>query len=187
VDRGGPEFKTEWNQIYNNARVYTPEDKTVQTPNSDTPYSFVGAELRAEPLVLTVPAIPRDRYYALQFIDMYTFNFAYVGTRATGDGVGSYLLTGPGWKGETPRGITLVIPSETNFVLVLYRTQLFNPGDIGNVARIQSGYTVQPLSQFLNTPAPASAPSRTNRIGCQRRVVSFFWSCAFVLAEARGD
>jgi hypothetical protein len=45
VDRANPEFKTTWNQIYNTARVYTPADKAVQTPNSDTPYSFIGADL----------------------------------------------------------------------------------------------------------------------------------------------
>src|SRR5688572_10217317 len=53
VDRGGPEYKAAWNTIYNNARVYTPDDKAIQTPNSDTPYSYVGADLRAEPLVFT--------------------------------------------------------------------------------------------------------------------------------------
>ena len=98
VDRGGPEFKAPWNTIVNNARVYTPDDKAIQTPNSDTPYSYVGADLRAEPLVLTVPAVEKGRYYSLQFIDMYTFNFAYVGSRATGNGAGSYLLAGPRWR-----------------------------------------------------------------------------------------
>ena len=72
----------------NKARVYTPDDKAIQTPNSDTPYSLLGADLRAEPLVLTVPAIEQGRYYSLQFIDMYTFNFAYVGSRATGNDAG---------------------------------------------------------------------------------------------------
>ena len=79
VDRGDPEFKGPWNTVVNNARVSTPDDKAIQTPNADTPYSFLGADLRAEPLVITVPAIEKDRYYSLQFIDMYTFNFAYVG------------------------------------------------------------------------------------------------------------
>ena len=103
VDRGSPEFKASWNTIVNNARVYTPDDKAIQTPNSDTPYSYVGADLRAEPLVLTVPAVEKGRYYSLQFIDMYTFNFAYVGSRATGNGAGSYLLAGPRWKGQRPK------------------------------------------------------------------------------------
>ena len=46
-----------------------PTDTAIQTPNSDTPYSAVGADLRTEPLVLTVPPIEQDRYYSLQFID----------------------------------------------------------------------------------------------------------------------
>ncbi len=115
VDKADPEYKTGWNQLYNTARVYTPDDKAIQTPNSDTPYSFVGADLRAEPLVFTVPAIAKERYYSLQFIDMYTFNFAYVGSRATGNEAGSYLLAGPGWKGDTPKGIKSVIRSETSW------------------------------------------------------------------------
>lgn len=159
ADRGSPEFKASWNTLVNNARVYTPEDKAIQTPNSDTPYSYVGADLRAEPLVFTVPEVKKGRYYALQFIDMYTFDFAYVGSRATGNGAGSYLLAGPKWKGEKPKGIKSVIRSETEFAFVLYRTQLFNPGDIENVKKIQARYKVQPLSAFLGRPAPAAPPA----------------------------
>ncbi len=159
VDRGGSEFKANWNTLFNNARVYTPDDKSIQTPNSDTPYSYVGVDLRAEPVVFTVPAVEKGRYYSLQFIDMYTFDFAYVGSRATGNGAGSYLLAGPKWKGRKPKGIKAVIRSETEFVFVLYRTQLLNPADIENVKKIQAGYKVQTLSQFLGTPAPAAAPA----------------------------
>ncbi|TKV71869.1 DUF1254 domain-containing protein [Bradyrhizobium elkanii] len=159
VDRNGSEYKAPWNTLYNNARVYTPDDRAIQTPNSDTPYSYVGADLRAEPLVFTVPAVEKSRYYSLQFIDQYTFNFAYVGSRATGNGPGSYLLAGPGWKGETPKGIAAVLRSETDFAFVLYRTQLLGPDDIDNVKKVQAGYKVQPLSQFLGKPAPAAAPA----------------------------
>jgi hypothetical protein len=159
VDRAGPEFKAPWNTLFNTARVFTPDDKAIQTPNSDTPYSFLGADLRAEPLVITVPVIDKERYYALQFIDMYTFNFAYVGSRATGGDTGSFLLAGPNWNGETPRGIKKVIRSETEFAFILYRTQLFGPTDIDNVKKIQAGYKVTPLSQFLGEPAPSTAPA----------------------------
>src|SRR6266403_4268657 len=64
VDSKNPEFKAPWNQIHNEPQVYTPADKAIQTPNSDTPYSFVGMDLRAEPIVLTVPAIEKQRYYS---------------------------------------------------------------------------------------------------------------------------
>jgi len=156
VDRGSPEFKASWNNLINNARVYTPDDKAIQTPNSDTPYSYVGADLRAEPLVFTVPEVEKGRYYSLQIIDMYTFNFAYVGSRATGNATGSYLLAGPKWSGDKPEGIKSVIRSETEFAFVLHRTQLFNPGDIENVKKIQAGYKVQTLSAFLGKAAPAA-------------------------------
>ena len=159
VDRSSAEYKAPWNQISNTARVYTPADKAIQTPNSDTPYSSVGADLRAEPLVLSVPAVEKGRYYSLQFIDMYTFNFAYVGSRSTGNDAGSFLLAGPSWKGDKPKGVKAVIRSETDFAFVLYRTQLFNPADIENVKKIQAGYKVQTLSSYLKQPPPTAAPA----------------------------
>lgn len=158
VDKENPEYKGGWNEIHNTARVYTPADTAIQTPNSDTPYSAVGADLRSEPLVLTVPPIEQDRYYSLQFVDGYTSNFAYVGSRTTGNGGGRYLLAGPGWQGEKPEGIDEVIRSDTDLAFVLYRTQLFEPSDIENVKQIQARYQVAPLSVFLNQPAPAPAP-----------------------------
>src|SRR3954465_10011657 len=86
VDTKNPEYKAPWNHLVNTPRVYTPTDTAIQTPNSDTPYSRLGLDLRAEPLVLTVPPIEKERYFSIQFIDAYTFNFAYVGSRATGNG-----------------------------------------------------------------------------------------------------
>jgi hypothetical protein len=159
VDSQNKEFKAPWNQIVNIARVYTPEDKAVQTPNSDTPYSFVGMALRAEPIVLTVPAIEKKRYYSIQLIDLYTHNFAYIGSRTTGNEAGRFLIAGPRWKGETPKGIKKVLRSETDLVLAGYRTQLFNPADLDNVKKIQAGYKAEPLSKFLGKPAPAPAPA----------------------------
>ena len=85
VDSGSPEFKAPWNQLKNIPRVYTPDDTAVQTPNSDTPYSMLGLDLRAEPMVLTVPAIGQERYFSIQLIDLYTYNFDYIGSRATGN------------------------------------------------------------------------------------------------------
>jgi hypothetical protein len=158
VNRDDPEYKGDWNQIHNTARVYTPADTAVQTPNSDTPYSAVGADLRTEPLVLTVPPIEQDRYYSLQFVDLYTYNFDYVGSRTTGNGGGKYLLAGPNWKGAPPEGIDKVIRSDTDLALVLYRTQLLGPSDLDQVTKIQDGYQVTPLSTYLNQPAPPPAP-----------------------------
>jgi len=158
VDRDSPEFKAPWNQLVNTPRVYTPEDKTIQTPNSDTPYSFIGLDLRAEPMVLTVPQIDKKRYFSIQLIDLYTYNFDYIGSRATGNDGGSFLIAGPGWTGEAPAGIAKVFRAETELILAGYRTQLFDPGDLDNVKQIQAGYKAQPLSEFLGQPPAPPAP-----------------------------
>jgi hypothetical protein len=159
VDRASPEYKGSWNQIVNIPRVYTPADTAIQTPNSDTPYSMLGADLRAEPLVLTVPAMEKERYFSVQLIDYYTFNFDYIGTRTTGNNGGSFLLAGLGWKGETPKGIDKVFRCETELAFLIYRTQLFDPSDLDNVKKVQSGYKVQTLSAFLGQSAPRAAPA----------------------------
>ncbi len=154
VDENNAEYKAPLNQIKNMARVYTPADKAIQTPNSDTPYSMLGLNLIAEPMVLTVPKIETGRYFSIQFIDAYTFNFDYAGSRTTGNDGGVFLVAGPNWQGETPEGITKVIKAETEFVIAAYRTQLFNPADLENVKNIQAGYKAEPLSAYLGKPAP---------------------------------
>src|ERR1700732_3853957 len=159
VDKATPEYKGPWNQIWNSARLYTPADTAIQTPNSDTPYSFIGADLRSEPLVLTVPAMEKERYFSVQLIDYYTFNFDYIGTRTSGNGGGSFLLAGPGWKGDAPKGVKKVFRCETELAFPTYRTQLFDPADIENVKKVQAGYKVQTLSAFLGQPAPKAAPA----------------------------
>ncbi|SFO86025.1 Uncharacterized conserved protein [Mesorhizobium sp. NFR06] len=159
INRKSPEFKGPWNQLVNIPRVYTPDDKAVQTPNSDTPYSMIGLDLRAEPIVLTVPSMEKDRYFSIQLVDLYTYNFDYIGSRTTGNDGGSFLIAAPGWKGKPPKGVTKVIRSQTELVLGIYRTQLFRPGDLDNVKKIQAGYKAEPLSAFLGQPAPAAAPA----------------------------
>ena len=159
LDEQDPEYKAPLNQIGNVPRVFTPEDKAVQSANSDTPYSFLALDLRSEPIVLTVPKIEKDRYFSIQLIDLYTHNFDYIGSRTTGNDGGSFLIAGPGWEGDVPDGIAKLIRSETELVIVVYRTQLFNPDDLEKVKAIQAGYEVQPLSAFLGKPAPKAVPA----------------------------
>src|SRR5205814_5952591 len=157
VDKNSGQYKAPFNQINNEARVFTYKDTSVITPNSDTPYSILWTDLRAEPIGLSVPAVEKTRYYSVMLCDGNTFNYGYVGSRATGSEAGDYLVVGPDWKGATPPGIKKVFRSSTQFSAVAYRTQLFNPEDMTNVVKIQAGYKVQPLSQHLKqlaTPAP---------------------------------
>lgn len=117
-------------------------------------------------------------------MDLYTFNFDYIGTRATGNGGGTYLIAGPDWKGEAPKGITKVIRSETQFVNVIGRTQLFNPGDLKNVKKIQAGYKLQPLSAFEGRaalPEPQSDWIRPIAPAMQKTDPEFYAVLAFLL------
>src|SRR4029079_11183622 len=143
---------------YNMHHVATYKDTAIVTPNSDTPYSVLWLDLRAEPMVISVPAVPKDRYYTVQLIDGNTYNYGYIGSRATGPDRGDYLVVGPGWEGTTPPGIKKVFTSTTPMGLVAYRTQLFEPADMPNVEKVQAGYKAQPLSAFLKQPAPPAAP-----------------------------
>jgi hypothetical protein len=130
IDRGGRQYMGPFNSILNIARVFTPADTAFVTPNSDTPYSFAGFDLRVEPVVITIPKMEANRYFVFQLMDLYTFNFAYIGSRTTGNDGGSYLIAGPAWKNDVPKSITGVFNSETELVTVVGRTQLFNPEDL---------------------------------------------------------
>lgn len=191
IDTHSQEFKAPWNRINNTARVYTPVDKAIQTPNSDTPYSQLGMDLRGEPLVLTVPKVEKGRYFSVQLIDAYTFNFAYIGSRATGNDGGRFLVAGPNWKGQKPKGVSAILRSGSDFAWALYRTQLFDAADLDNVKAVQAGYKVQTLSEYLGKPAPTPAP-KINFISPlsadgQRTSPEFFNILNFVLQFCPAD
>lgn len=159
VDRNSGQWKAPFNQVFNEARVFTFKDTTVVTPNSDTPYSMVWLDLRSEPLVLSVPAVDKKRYFSVMLCDGNAYNYGYIGSRATGNDAGDYLVAGPGWNGEVPPGIRKVFRSSTQFSLAVYRTQLFDAGDMPRVVEVQAGYEVRPLSAYLKQPAPPPAPA----------------------------
>jgi len=156
-----PEYKGGFNVLKSEARVYTPEDKAVVTPNSDTPYGMGWFDLRAEPFVIHVPEMEPERFYQVQLIDLYTHNYAYISTVAAGNQSGNYLLTGPGWEGNVPADISAVIPSETSMIFMVVRTQLFNPEDLDRVQEIQQAFKFQPLSAYTGTLEPPTPPEIT--------------------------
>lgn len=105
VDRDSGQWKAPFNKIFNEHRVFTYKDTAVIGPNSDTPYSIVGMDLRSEPLVFSVPAVEKNRYYSVQFCDGNLYNYGYIGSRATGNDPGDYMIVSPGWHGQTPAGV----------------------------------------------------------------------------------
>ena len=157
VDKTANGYVGGFNVFRHYSEPFTPDNKDIVTPNNDTPYSWAWLDLRAEPMVVSVPAVPKDRYYVMQWIDLFTQNFAYIGVRSTGFGAGNYMIAGPKWKGKKPAGIKEVFKAETDIVGTLTRTALQGPEDVPNVKAIQAQYKLQPLSEFLKQPAPPAA------------------------------
>ncbi|WP_137845172.1 DUF1254 domain-containing protein [Microbacterium sp. 2FI] len=155
VDAQDPRFTGGFGRYRHYSEPFTPANTDIVTPNNDTPYSWGWFDLRAEPWVITVPAI--DRFYILPFHDLYTVYAGYVSAATTGTGPGRYLLAGPTWTGEMPEGFDGVIAASTDFVGCLGRTA-FTDGDVDELRRIQHSYSAVPLSEHLGVPAPAAEP-----------------------------
>lgn len=182
IDRTSGQFKAPFNMLWNDSQVFTWRDTAVPTPNSDTPYSMSWLDLRAEPVVISVPDVPAGRYFSVQVCDGNTYNVGYIGSRTTGQGAGSWIVAGPAWQGQTPAGIKGVIRSTSQFALTIFRTQLFGAEDMANVTAVQRGYKVEPLSTFLHQPAPPAAPEiRWPRITADLAKHHFFDYLAFAL------
>ncbi|MEA3461898.1 MAG: DUF1254 domain-containing protein, partial [Bacteroidota bacterium] len=143
------EYKGPFNELACDARLYTPEDKAVVTPNSDTPYCMFWVDLRNEPCVFTLPDLEPERFYHFQLIDLYTHNYAYLGTLTTGNSGGKYLIRESSWKGKVPDEIDQVLSCETGMFFVVVRTQMMDANDLENVKRIQGEYKLEMLASFL--------------------------------------
>lgn len=158
VDSTSPGYRGDFNTFTHDT---SPADHTrtdVVTMNADTPYSLMAMDLRSEPMVISVPEI-KDRYYVIQFIDLFTHNFAYIGTRSTGTEAGDYLFVGPKWKGDIPEGkFKKVFRSESELVTTIGRTQLLGKDDLPNVIAVQKELKAQPMSTFLGKDTKKAAP-----------------------------
>jgi len=131
--------------------------KEVISPNADTPYSFGLLDLRAGPVVLTVPEVA-GRYYVMQFEDLLGYNELFVGSRATGSAAGSHLLLGPRWDGDVPDGFTSSFRFETDLVFLIGRTQLLGADDQPALAEVIAGYRLEPLEVSHGGEAPVLEP-----------------------------
>ena len=157
IDRTAPGYGAPFNEFAHKTELLGPEFKDIVRPNNDTMYSFAWLDLRAQPIVITVPEI-KDRYYSVQLVDMFTHNFGYIGTRATGTEAGSYVVAGPQWEGTKPGDAKAVFRSESNFVYCIIRTEVDGPDDARAVAELQKQYRVTAMNVFLGrSRAPVAA------------------------------
>jgi len=136
-----------------------PDFTDVVTPNSDTLYCQSQFDLTKEPVVVVVPPIS-DRYYSFEFLDAYTNDYAYLGTRASGGNGGTYLMAGPDWNGQVPEGMTKIW-TPTNLAWLITRTLVKSPADVPNVVAIQDKIIVKPLSEFQANSSTSSQVETT--------------------------
>ena len=129
--------------------------------NVDTLYSFGYLDLEKEPIILKSPPIS-GRYYTLQFIDAYSNNFLYIGSRLNDTMGGTYLVSGPNWKGDVPTGMK-EIKAPTNAVDIAGRIYVSGPGNVPAVNAIQDKLMLTPLSVFgLNTTSQQPGTAEAN-------------------------
>lgn len=143
------------NQLFAQQQLSDPTSRSVVAPNVDTLYDVAVLDLRNGPLVLTVPEI-QDRYYAFQFLDMYTEAFAYVGTRATGGAAGSSVIAPPGWDGELPPESEL-ISAPTPLVFLLGRFLVFSADDLPATRDVMARVRLEPLEPLSGEPHSAAS------------------------------
>ena len=134
------------NQFHHVRQFADPDAKVVIRTNVDTLYSAATLDLKAEPVVLSVPAT--DRYFMLPMLSLWTDVFAVPGTRTTGrNAARTFLVAGPQWTGKVPDGLEL-IKSPTRFVWIIGRTQTNGVADYDNVHKVQDAIKLLPLSAW---------------------------------------
>lgn len=131
----------------------TPEDKEVTAPNADTYYTLAWLDLSKEPMVMVKPDFG-DRYYLLPMLSGWTDVYSVPGSRTEGEAARTYLITGPGWKGQVPEGMEEV-KSPTAITWILGRIYCNGtPEDAEKVHALQDKLSLVPLSAYGQTYSP---------------------------------
>ena len=151
------EGRTVINRFGHRARLASPSDRAVTTPNNDTLYSSAWLDLSQGSVLLQVPPLP-DRYHSVALMDVFTDNFAVLGTGTDRGRGGRYLITGPDWHGVVPKG-TARIRSPTNDVWALARVLVDGPADLPEAAADQARLMLSGPAGSTVATAPARLPA----------------------------
>lgn len=124
-------------------------------PNADTLYTEAWLDVTEQPWILSIPDMG-DRYYIAPILDGWSEVIKVAGTYTTGGKAQVYAITGPGWSGKLPEGVTQV-ESPTGLVWVLGRIySTGTPDDYTLVHALQDQFSVVPLSAWGKPYTPAS-------------------------------
>jgi hypothetical protein len=143
-------------------RTYPPVDNhTVTAPNADTLYTISWLDVSKEPWVLSVPDM-KDRYFLFPMLSGWTDVFQVPGKRTTGTKAQKYAITGPGWTGTLPEGVT-EYKSPTGIVWILGRIYCTGtPEDYKAVHALQDKFSVVPLSAYGKPYTPPESKIDAN-------------------------
>ncbi len=137
----GPE-----NQLHRMRQFPDASFKEVVRPNADTLYTTAFINMAQGPWVFEMAA-NNLRYELMPFMDGWTNVFATPGTRSLGKVGGRFLLVGPGWQGQVPKGLTL-LRSPTQIVWLIGRTQTNGIADYATVHRLQDRLKLRRLATW---------------------------------------
>lgn len=129
-------------------RAYPSVDNhAVTAPNADTLYTIAWIDVSLEPWVFSIPDMG-DRYYLMPMLSGWTDVFQVPGKRTSGDKAQKYAITGPGWTGTLPAGVT-EYKSPTGMVWILGRIYCTGtPEDYKTVHALQDKFSLVPLSGY---------------------------------------
>jgi len=153
-----PDYLGKFNGFRHQDGLASPKDASVRRKSFDAPYSWAWLDVRAEPVVVQLPAIPAGRFVVVQLYDLWGHNLLHVDAKTSGGKPVNVLVAGPGWKGAQPKGIDRVVRADTSLIGVTGRTAAATPGDAASVAALQQQFQIVPLSRFAKTAAPKAAP-----------------------------
>ena len=131
------------NQHYHITTLAGPELRDVTTPNNDTLYTTAVLELSQGPVEVRAPNSER-RYMSLAFMDAFTDQFHFIGTRATNGRGGRFWILGPTDQTPPPPGVEIV-RAPTNDVWMLGRTFVAGQDDLAAARRHQAKISVAPV------------------------------------------
>lgn len=125
----------------------SPDDEEVTAPNADTLYSLAWLDLSKGAYVLSLPDAD-GRYFLMPMLSGWTDVFQVPGKRTTGTAAQAFALTGPGWSGTLPEGVTHY-PSPTSLVWILGRTYCDGtPEEYRRVHAFQDRFDLRPLEAY---------------------------------------
>ncbi|HPU51543.1 MAG TPA: DUF1254 domain-containing protein, partial [Burkholderiaceae bacterium] len=133
--------------------------RAVTTPNNDTLYSSSWLDLAAAPVIVSIPQIA-GRYWSVAMMDIFTNNFAMLGSRLDGEGPLRVLVAGPAWQGSAPAGLR-VVRAPSNDVWLLGRWLIDGPHDIDAVHAIQNAMAIESVAPVAPRIPQSVAPGQS--------------------------